>query len=87
MMYWDILCNNIISYIKEFETSIFIPRGYNSSFITLVPKVDDPIVISDFSPISIIGYQYKIIAKVLVNRLALVISSVVSEVKMGFIKG
>ncbi|GJZ80633.1 hypothetical protein Tco_0645627 [Tanacetum coccineum] len=29
----------------EFETSAHIPRGSNSSFITLLPKVDDPLVI------------------------------------------
>ncbi|GJR65249.1 putative RNA-directed DNA polymerase [Tanacetum coccineum] len=44
-----------------------IPRGCNSSFITLVPKVDDPTVIGDFRPISLIGCQYKILAKVLAN--------------------
>ncbi|GJY76043.1 RNA-directed DNA polymerase, eukaryota [Tanacetum coccineum] len=39
-------------------------------------------------PISLIGFQYKIIAKVLANRLANVISSViVGEVQMAFIKG
>nr|GEU94701.1 putative ribonuclease H protein At1g65750 family [Tanacetum cinerariifolium] len=70
----------------EFETTISIPRGYNYFFFTLVPKVDDPIVIGDFRPTSLIGCQYKIIAKVLANRLANVISLVVGEVQMTFIK-
>nr|GEW77726.1 putative RNA-directed DNA polymerase, eukaryota, reverse transcriptase zinc-binding domain protein [Tanacetum cinerariifolium] len=61
--------------------------GCNSSFITLVPKVDDPLTLGDFRPISLIGCQYKIIGKVLVNRLSKVISSVVGEVQMAFIKG
>ncbi|GJR84179.1 RNA-directed DNA polymerase, eukaryota [Tanacetum coccineum] len=38
-------------------------------------------------PISLIGCQYKIIAKVLANRLSLVIPSVVGDVQMAFIKG
>ncbi|GJS61197.1 cysteine-rich receptor-like protein kinase [Tanacetum coccineum] len=62
-------------------------KGCNSSFITLIPKTDDPLVIDDFRPISLIGCQYKIIAKILANRLALVIPSVVGEVQMAFIKG
>ncbi|GJZ65073.1 RNA-directed DNA polymerase, eukaryota [Tanacetum coccineum] len=85
--HWNLLGDDIIKYVKDFHLSASIPRGCNSSFITLAPKVDDPITISDFRPISLIGCQYKIIAKVLANRLALVIPSVVSEVQMAFIKG
>ncbi|GJW72625.1 putative RNA-directed DNA polymerase [Tanacetum coccineum] len=64
-----------------------IPRGCNSSFITLVLKVDDPLVVGDFRQISLIGCQYKIIAKILANRLSQVVSSVVSDVQMAYIKG
>ncbi|GKD24023.1 hypothetical protein Tco_1225726 [Tanacetum coccineum] len=85
--YWDFIHGDIISFVNIFEMTPSIPRGYNSSFFTLVPKVDDLIVIGDFRPISLIGFQYKIIAKVLANRLANVISSIVGEVQMTFIKG
>ncbi|GJW01465.1 RNA-directed DNA polymerase, eukaryota, reverse transcriptase zinc-binding domain protein [Tanacetum coccineum] len=77
--YWDVIGGDILSFVKEFKTTSSIPRGCNSSFFTLVPKVEDPIVIGDFRPISLIGCQYKIIAKVLANWLANVISSVVGE--------
>ncbi|GJX68153.1 RNA-directed DNA polymerase, eukaryota [Tanacetum coccineum] len=72
---------------EDFEASGSIPRGCNSSFITLVPKVEDPLVIGDFRPISLIGSQYKIIAKILANRLSRVLPSVVGEVQMAYIKG
>nr|GEZ26544.1 hypothetical protein [Tanacetum cinerariifolium] len=85
--HWTILGNDVISFVKDFHHSVHIPRGCNSSFITLVSKVEDPIVIGDFRPISLIGCQYKILAKVLANRLALVIPSVVEETQMAFIKG
>ncbi|GKE07602.1 hypothetical protein Tco_1399620 [Tanacetum coccineum] len=65
--YWEIIGNDILAYVKEFEASVNIHHGCNSSFITLVPKVYDPIVIGDFRPISLIGCQYKIIAKVIAN--------------------
>ncbi|GJT93611.1 hypothetical protein Tco_1082456 [Tanacetum coccineum] len=41
--HWDIFSFDIISYVKEFETKAFIPRGCNSSFINLVPKIKDPL--------------------------------------------
>ncbi|GKB50380.1 putative RNA-directed DNA polymerase, eukaryota, reverse transcriptase zinc-binding domain protein [Tanacetum coccineum] len=73
--------------VKEFEVSALLPRGCNSSFTTLVPKVDDPLVVGDFCPISLIGSRYKIIAKILANRLSHVVSSVVGDVQMAYIKG
>ncbi|GJX32752.1 RNA-directed DNA polymerase, eukaryota [Tanacetum coccineum] len=86
--YWDVIGGEILLSVKEFETMSSIPRGCNSSFFNLVPKVEDPIVIGDFRPISLIGCQYKIIAKVLATCLANVISFViVGEVQMAFIKG
>ncbi|GJT27240.1 hypothetical protein Tco_0907515 [Tanacetum coccineum] len=42
---WDFIGGDILSFVKEFETTSSIPRGCNSSFFTLVPKVEDPIVI------------------------------------------
>ncbi|GJX53819.1 RNA-directed DNA polymerase, eukaryota, reverse transcriptase zinc-binding domain protein [Tanacetum coccineum] len=85
--HWITLEQDILSYVKDFEASGSIPRGCNSSFITLVPKVEDPLVIGDFRPISLIGSQYKIIAKILANRLSRVLPSVVGEVQMAYIKG
>lgn len=42
---------------------------------------------SDYHPINLIGCIYKVIAKVLVNRLMTVINSVVGEVQSAFIAG
>nr|XP_043630062.1 uncharacterized protein LOC122601362 [Erigeron canadensis] len=61
--------------------------GCNSSFITLIPKVLYPLTIEDFRTISLIGLQYKIIAKILAMRLAKVLDSVVSHIQSAFIKG
>lgn len=56
-------------------------------FFTVIPKVRDPKTIRDFRPISLISCQYKIIGKLLANRLAGVIGSVVSLEQSAFIKG
>ncbi|GJT17097.1 RNA-directed DNA polymerase, eukaryota, reverse transcriptase zinc-binding domain protein [Tanacetum coccineum] len=59
--------------------------GANSSFFTLNPKVNNPTLITDFHPISLIGIHYKIIAKILANRLFKVIHKIVSKEKSSFI--
>nr|GEV87507.1 putative hydrolase C777.06c [Tanacetum cinerariifolium] len=72
--------------VNKKRSSGFLPRGCNTSFIAHIPKVPNPMVISDFRPISLIGARYKIIAKVLANRLARVIDSVISQEQSAFIK-
>nr|GEX20209.1 RNA-directed DNA polymerase, eukaryota [Tanacetum cinerariifolium] len=62
------------------------PRGCNASFIALIPKVTDAKFVTDFRPISLIGCVYKVITKILANRLSLVISDLVSNTQFAFIK-
>nr|GEV72802.1 RNA-directed DNA polymerase, eukaryota [Tanacetum cinerariifolium] len=81
---WD--CGDITTFVYEFLKTGIIPKGCNTSFIALIPKISNPMVVSDFRPISLIGAQYKIIAKVLANRLAQVIDSIISREQSAFIK-
>nr|GEV49138.1 putative RNA-directed DNA polymerase, eukaryota, reverse transcriptase zinc-binding domain protein [Tanacetum cinerariifolium] len=85
--YWEILKTDILEFVSEFFVTGFIPTGCNSSFITLIPKVINPMGVSDYRPISLIGIQYKIIAKVLALRLAKVVDSIVSLEQTAFVKG
>lgn len=85
--FWSTVKDDFIKAIKHFEVFGTLARGCNSSFITLVPKLKDPINLSDFRPISLIGCLYKVIAKLLANRLKLVIGSVIGEAQTDFIKG
>nr|GEV62280.1 hypothetical protein [Tanacetum cinerariifolium] len=55
--------------------------------MALIPKVSNATLVTDFCPISLIGRQYKIIGKILANRLGLVISSCISPEQSDFIKG
>nr|GEU40357.1 transposon TX1 uncharacterized [Tanacetum cinerariifolium] len=64
-----------------------MPQGANSSFFTLISKVINPIHISDFRPISLIGVQYKIIAKILTIRLFKVTDKIVNKKQSTFIAG
>ena len=72
---------------EEFAQLSYFPKECNPSFIALIPRVTDPKFVSDFRPISLIGCQYKIIGKLLANRLSLVIGGCVSGVQSAFIKG
>lgn len=63
--YWDVLLGDISAVVKYFELHGKLDSSCNSSFISLVPKVKDPLLISNYKPISFIGCIYKIISKIL----------------------
>ncbi|GKB72071.1 RNA-directed DNA polymerase, eukaryota, reverse transcriptase zinc-binding domain protein [Tanacetum coccineum] len=73
----DTIGIDFINMVKHFKVDGEIPRGYNSSFIALAPKIQDPLHIKEYRPISLIRCQYKVIAKVLANGLFKVVYSVV----------
>nr|GEW85974.1 RNA-directed DNA polymerase, eukaryota, reverse transcriptase zinc-binding domain protein [Tanacetum cinerariifolium] len=62
-----------------------IPKGCNLSFITLIPKNQNASLVKDFRPICLVGSLYKIIAKILANRLVGVLNGIVNEVQSAFI--
>nr|GEY23276.1 hypothetical protein [Tanacetum cinerariifolium] len=85
--FWDLIEEDVVRFVNEFFLSGYFPKGCNSSFITLIPKVTNAKFVSDFHPISLIGCQYKIIGKILANRISTVIGSCISAEQSTFIKG
>nr|GEV10482.1 RNA-directed DNA polymerase, eukaryota, reverse transcriptase zinc-binding domain protein [Tanacetum cinerariifolium] len=66
---------------------VVIPKGCNSSFIALIPKISDANMVKDFIPISLIGSLYKIVANILAIRLVVVLGDIVNKVQSTFIPG
>jgi len=52
-------------------------KRVNASFVSLVPKVDNPQLLNNFRPISLVGCLYKIVSKVLALRLKKVLHRVI----------
>ncbi|GJZ99827.1 putative RNA-directed DNA polymerase, eukaryota, reverse transcriptase zinc-binding domain protein [Tanacetum coccineum] len=85
--FWNLIEEDVYRFVYElFHTNRF-PKGCNSSFIALIPKIPCAKFVSDFRPISLIRCQYKIIGKIIVNRLSILIESCVSPAQSAFIKG
>nr|GEW21090.1 RNA-directed DNA polymerase, eukaryota [Tanacetum cinerariifolium] len=85
--FWPIIEEDVYTAVSHFFNYCDIPNGCNSSFITLIPKLPDAKLVKDFRPISLIGSTYKIIAKILANRLVAVLSDIVDKVQSAFIAG
>ena len=73
--------------LRSFFVKKSFAKSLNSTFLVLIPKkggVDD---LGDFRPISLLGGLYKLLAKVLANRLKKVLDKVVSADQNAFVKG
>nr|GEV41030.1 RNA-directed DNA polymerase, eukaryota [Tanacetum cinerariifolium] len=85
--FWEVIKEDVFALVCSFQNLRAFPCGCNPSFIALIPKIKDLRFTSDFRPISLIECQYKIIGKLLANRLAMVIDSIVIPEQSTFIKG
>nr|GEZ01726.1 RNA-directed DNA polymerase, eukaryota [Tanacetum cinerariifolium] len=84
--FWATIEKDVFKAINHFFPHADIPKGCNSSFITLIPNIPDANLVKDFRPISLIGSIYKIIAKILTNRLIKVIGDIALIFKVDFEK-
>ncbi|XP_059638815.1 uncharacterized protein LOC132281094 [Cornus florida] len=64
-----------------------IDKGLNSTFITLIPKIKVANKIGDFRPIALCNVIYKIITKLLANRLSVVLDQIVGKEQNAFVNG
>ena len=64
---------------REFHANETFIRSLDAIFLVLIPKKGDVEDLKDFRPISLLGSLYKILAKVLANRLKKVVGKVVFE--------
>ncbi|KAA3483582.1 reverse transcriptase [Gossypium australe] len=76
---WETVKNDTIRFCLDVlngNKDIFI---HNDTIIILIPKIWDPCDITNFCPISLCRFIYKIISKVLANRLKVALLSFISE--------
>ena len=66
----------------------FMSSSQRNGIITLLPKKDkDPLYVKNHRPISLLNTDYKIIAKVMANRLKVCLHQIIHEDQTGFMKG
>ncbi|KAK2647648.1 hypothetical protein Ddye_015137 [Dipteronia dyeriana] len=83
---WEAIKDDIMDFFMKFHNDGSLVKELNYTFIELIPKVSKPTSMGDFCPISLVGSMYKVVAKVLANRIKKVMTSIVGENQMAFIK-
>ncbi|RVX11718.1 Transposon TX1 uncharacterized 149 kDa protein [Vitis vinifera] len=84
---WEIVKEDVLDMFKEFYDQNSFIKSLNHTFLVLIPKKGGAEDLGDYRPISLLGGLYKLLAKVLANRLKKIIDKVISPDQNAFIKG
>jgi hypothetical protein len=84
---WDIVGNAVHRFVVSVWQNPSLIADVNQTDICLIPKVTSPENIKQFRPISLCNTSYKIVSKVIVERLKECISSLISPFQTGFVSG
>jgi hypothetical protein len=84
---WDTIKNDVTAFFHDFHAHGSFVKNINATFLVLIPKKLGALECKNFRPISLITWVYKMIAKVLANRLKVVLEKVVSDTQNAFVEG
>jgi len=84
---WEIVKKDILEVVEDSRRSKTILRALNTTFIALIPKGEKAMTPKRFRPIALYNVVYKIISKVIANRLKPLPPTLVSEEKTSYVEG
>ena len=84
---WDLVGSDVSQAILSCLNSGSLLKAVNHTYITLIPKTQTPQKVSDFRPISLCNVIYKILSKVITNRLKHILPKIISETQSAFVPG
>jgi hypothetical protein len=79
--------NEVCQFVFDSLNFRAMPPTLNMTHIALIPKVKSPTCVTEFWRISLCNVLYKLISKVLANRLKKIISHIISPTQSAFILG
>jgi hypothetical protein len=85
--YFELVGDDLLGMVEESRQNGEVIKSLNSTFIVLIPKANNPASFGDYRPISLCNLCYKIIAKLLANRLRSILSKGLAEEQLGFLHG
>lgn len=85
--FWTEVGNDVSNFVLQCLHTRSFPPGLNDATISLVPKKTSPEFVSDMRPIALCNVTYKIMAKMIANRLKTVLDITIDETQSAFIPG
>lgn len=85
--FWEDIKLDCWDHVTHAFSSKKIPESLNSTIVTLIPKIENPTRVTHFRPISLVNSSYKMITKILVNRIRPFLHDIISPNQNSFIPG
>ena len=85
--FWHIVGDDVINAVLDFLNNGIMVPNLNYTHIVLIPKIKSLEKIIDYRPISLCNVIYKIISKVLANRLKLILLNLIATTQSVFVPG
>jgi len=83
--HWHLIATDVCQAIKSFFHNGKMLKQINHTLIALIPKVENPSTTAQFRLISLCNSFYKIIAKILVNRMRPLLEKIIDSVQSAFV--
>lgn len=84
--HWETIKEGVISHVKLCFDQSYLFRNINHTHTCLIPKIENHVTIKDFMPISLANVSYKLISKILAERLKPWLHGILSENQFAFIQ-
>lgn len=85
--FWDTVGDDLEVAVEELRRKMTMLGSVNHTFLSLIPKKKEPQAMSDFRPIAFCNTIYKVVTKIIANRLKGVLKDVIFEEQSGFTLG
>ncbi|KAL8098318.1 hypothetical protein AgCh_031186 [Apium graveolens] len=86
-IFWKVVGQDAVTVVQHFFEHGHVENQLIQTNIALIPKKKHPQVMIDIRPISLCNVVYRIISKVLANRLKRIIDAIISDTQSAFIPG
>ncbi|KAH9767472.1 reverse transcriptase domain-containing protein [Citrus sinensis] len=85
--FWNVVGTDITEACFRFIRDCSFPDGLNETSIVFIPKKKQIEFLTDVRPISLCNVLYKIVAKMLANRMKMVLGLIISDSQSAFVLG
>ncbi|CAN0857898.1 LINE-1 retrotransposable element ORF2 protein [Linum grandiflorum] len=85
--FWSLLGEDVFNAARGWLEDGVFPQEIQETNIILLPKVDNVRSMKDLRPISLCNVLYRVVAKVLANRMRKVMPILISEEQSAFVRG
>ena len=86
-IYWDIIKEDVIKAVLQFFSTRWILPNFNANTLILIPKTQNADSMDQFRPVTMENFMFKIISKILADRLAQIMPNIVFQEQRGYIQG